>query len=46
MVDLTEEAAASRSRYNAKTELSVDLTGGDNTKDWSVESKPHPGGGR
>ena len=38
MMDITEERLPER--YNAKTELSVDLKGGDNTKDWSVESKP------
>ena len=42
MVDVSEESLPER--YNAKTELTVDLKSGDNTKDWSVESKQHAAG--
>ena len=33
-------------RYNAKTELTFEAKAGDNTKDWSVESKQHQPDGR
>ena len=38
LVDITEERLPER--YNAKTELKLEVKAGDNVKNWSVEGKP------
>jgi hypothetical protein len=37
LMDITEESIPER--YNARTELTFDVTRGGNTKNWSIESK-------